>query len=364
MCISFIGNTFGSHSSNDSVYVDTRDYFYDSSSALDYEAFANMQADSYKAYSNNSGIGDMIIDGVSNAVGSVMGAGGSKSESSNYISAPSFPKEDIVVSESESLTTETSNTTTQKLVYTADVDIETKDMDNALDSIKSVIVKYNGIIEREDLSNMGQITYDSYYRSNKTAYAYIYVRVPQENYDVFLDSLEDEEGSIVIANLSKSVSNMTEVYYDTASRLRSLRVQEERLFEFMKGATTVSEMLDVEDRLTDVQYEIDSATNTMAEIDYDVQYSTVKLNIAEVLKYTEREENPKNFVERLWSYIKGSTENFLDNVEELLEGLIYAVPNLALWVVIYIVVSRIFKKIWKKRKDKKALEKDIDDEIE
>ena len=96
--------------------------------------------------------------------------------------------------------------------------------------------------------------------------------------------------------------------------------------------------------------EIDSITNSLETIDNDVKYSKVTLNIREVVKYTDKPENPKNFIERLWSYITGSAESFLDNVESLLETAIYAIPNIVLLVLIYIGCVKVFRFFKQKRK--------------
>lgn len=324
----------------------------------------SMESNLYQAYSAPS-FSDVVSDSVSGALDMMT----PKKESINYMpswsdnavggsgsyDAPESPMESPVVSEQEYLTSDDTayQNQTEKLIYSADIDVETKDIDFALDSIYAKIKEYDGIIQDERQNNMGRVTYENYYNYRNNASAYIFVRIPQENYDAFINSIEDKDGNIVVCNIAKSVQNMTKVYYDTESRLRSLRVQEERLFEFMESASSVSDMLDVEDRLTDVQYEIDSATNSLATIDNDVKYSKVTLEIQEVVKYTERTENPKNFFERMWSYITDSWDNFLDNCEDILEFTIYAIPNIFLLVVFYFVVVKVFRVIKAKRKAKK-----------
>ena len=335
------------------------------SSGIDSSSMNNVQADIYSAYKYTAW--DAVSDSIS---GVLAGAGASKSESINSSYAPSYapeaPMEDMIVSEKEYLSNTTTSTITvsdEKLVYSASVGVETKDIDKALEHIYAKIKEYNGIIQDERQSNMGNVVYDDWYRYGGNASAYIFVRIPQEHYDVFLNSIEVENGDIVVSNLSKSVQNMTQTYYDTESRLRSLRIQEERLFEFMENAYDISDMLDVEDRLTDVQYEIDSATNSLRTIDNDVAYSKVTLNIEEVVKYTSTPENPKNFFERVWSYITGSVEDFAETLEYWLEVAIYLIPYLFVLIVIYIAFIKVKRKVQAKRKAKKAL-KDKENEID
>ena len=330
-------------------------------SGIDSNSMGDMQADLYKAYSAPS-FTDIVADSVSGAMDMMapqkesvnyspswnLDAGDSYDASESYMESP-------VVSENDYLTTDNTayQSQTEKLVYSAVIDAETKDIDFALDNIYAKIKEYGGIIQDENRKNMGNVVYDDYYRYTSNASAYISVRVPQENYDAFINSIEDKDGNIVVCNISKNVQNMTKVYYDTESRLRSLRIQEERLFDFMESAKSVSEMLDVEDRLTDVQYEIDSATNSLATIDNDVKYSKVSLNISEVVKYTDKPENPKNFFERVWSYIKGSADDFTDTLEYWLEIAIYMIPYVFVLVLVYFGFIKIKRKVQKKRKEKK-----------
>ena len=61
----------------------------------------------------------------------------------------------------------------------------------------------------------------------------------------------------------------------------------------LESAETVSEMLEIESRLCDVQYQIESLTNTQRTIDNDVRYATFNLTLSEVTKYTT--PAPKTF---------------------------------------------------------------------
>lgn len=283
--------------------------------------------------------------------------GGTKAESA--VVSPSAPSYDM--SDYEMETSGAGSVKEEKLVYSANVNIETKEIQKALEYLYAKISEYGGIIQDENSSNLSYVDTQNYsYSYMGNASAYIFVRIPQENYDLFISGLSDNADLMSVRRIQKSVDNMTERYYDQESRLRSLRTQEERLFEFMESAKTVSEMLEIERRLTDVQYEIDSVTNTLQTIDNDVKYSKVTLNITEVIKYSERRENPKNFIERVWSYIVDSADSFADTLENWLEFAIYLIPY-AVIVAVILILTRKKRKIWrekrKERKEKKNIEK-------
>ena len=87
----------------------------------------------------------------------------------------------------------------EKLVYTSTVDIQTKNMTKALDSIYDLIDRYGGIIQTKKLRDTDSIYYDDEYvayygTSRKSASsAYIFVRIPQEHYEEFLSGLNSND---------------------------------------------------------------------------------------------------------------------------------------------------------------------------
>lgn len=245
----------------------------------------------------------------------------------------------------------------EKLVYTSYTDIETKDIEKALEYIHSEIEKYNGILQSENLSNMDSVAKrdalaeNSLYRGN-AASAELYVRIPQKVYKEFIGNLNEDNDIIVVKDISQKIDNMTDTYYDYEARLKSLRIQETRLLEFMRNANNVADMLSVEDRLSNVQYEIDRITNSINEIDNDVDYAKVTISIREVIKYTSTQENPQNFFERVISYFSGSLESFAETLEDWLAVIIFLIPYGVLLVIIVFIVKRVVRNRVKRRSEK------------
>lgn len=236
----------------------------------------------------------------------------------------------------------------EKLVYSSRVSMETKDMDAALSLVYDMIDKYGAIVQDENLYNMDSIyndpEYIEYSRYTPAASANIFVRVPQKNYDTFLEGLNNSDSVLYVTETSKNVENLTKTYYDIDSRLKTLRVEEERLLHFLDNASNVSEMLDVERRLTEVQYQIDSATNQLITIDYDVEYAKVTLNIQEVLRYSDTANSKRTFGQRLAFYFKDSGSDFVVFLEKLVEIIIYIVPYCVLLCIAYFVFRKINRK--------------------
>lgn len=226
----------------------------------------------------------------------------------------------------------------EKLVYTSFVTLEAEEFDKASDGLHAAIQSLGGIIISENAHNLSKISYGGYRSLEMT------VRIPQEHYDTFLSGLSE---SYNVASIRNSVSNLTEAYYDNENRLKSYRIQEERLFAMLEQAKTVEEMLKIESRLCDVQYQIESLTNTQRTIDNDVKYATFHLNLNEVTKYTS--PAPKTFGDRLGDTLTDSGETFLAFLEGLLFATIYLAPYLVILAVVITLAVLLIKRSHKKR---------------
>ena len=256
----------------------------------------------------------------------------------------------------------------QKLVYTSSVDIQTKEMDSALSTIYSLIEQYGGIIQSKRLNDVDSVYYDdyfsdSYYYNHRTgSSAYIFIRIPQKNYINFMSGISQDGNSLFVTDVTEVIENMTDTYYDIENRLNTLYAERDRLYTFMSEAKSVSEMLDIEARLTDVLYSIESATNRKTTIDNDVDYAKITLNIREVLKYNEPVGVQKTLWERIKIYISDSGSSFADTLEGVLKAFIYLLPHLILIGIAVFVVMKLvkwYRKNHHKKNKKKKVESNI-----
>jgi hypothetical protein len=245
----------------------------------------------------------------------------------------------------------------EKLVYYCDLDIETLDYDTTISSIKDTIKKYNGIIQSENESDSSyNWYYENYQKTSGTMTDYIEIRVPSANYENFVNEMD---GVGKITSKSTSVDNISQKYYDTTSQIEALQIQEQNLLEMLERCETIEDMITVEDRLSEVRYQLNSLQTSKRYMDTDVAYSYVNINVSEVMEYHYTQEPVKNntFLDRLKNTIKSTGTGFLS----FLEGLLFLVIRLFPYLVIIAIICLIFKKKIKsaiaKRKDKKAADK-------
>lgn len=239
--------------------------------------------------------------------------------------------------------------TGDKLVYTCDLTIQTLDYEECVETIKNNIATYNGIIERETESDDAyRWYYEDYVKKNGTRYLNLTIRIPSGSYYEFLDTLE---GTGKIISKSSYVENISRQYYETGAMIESLEIQQDRLLDMMEQTTSIEDMITIEARLSEVQYQLSLYKNRLASMDADVEYSTITIRVEEVMEYIQEQPVVKTntFFDRLWNTLVETWEFFLDMLEGLLFFVIRMIP-IALVVGVIALIVRLIVRSHKKKK--------------
>ncbi len=200
----------------------------------------------------------------------------------------------------------------RKWVITMNIDTETEDMDTALDSLNRQIRELNGYVQEQNIRN------GSTYSSSRYRSASLTVRIPAEQLDTFTSSLTEFTN---VVSSSRSAEDITLSYVDTETRITALETERDRLLELMEQAETMSDLLEIESRLTDVNYELERYGSRLRTMDNQVSYATIYLSVREVKEYTPVAE------QTLWEKI---SSGFLDSLKGLGNGIV----NFFAWIVI------------------------------
>lgn len=239
----------------------------------------------------------------------------------------------------------------QKLIKTVRMDVETEDLESLLPQISAKIVQLNGYVESQELYN------GSSYSSYRSRSASLTIRVPAESLNGFV---EDVQGVSNVVTYNESTENVTLQYVSTESRIKALEVEQERLLELMAKAENMSDLLEIQSRLTDVQYQLENVTSQLRVLANQVDYATIHMYISQVKVYTETEE------QTVWQRIgSGFKENLREIGEDLTDFFVWAItysPQLILWAAIIAVAVTVLKKKLAKKKAAKAPRKDQTEE--
>ncbi|QEY34906.1 DUF4349 domain-containing protein [Caproiciproducens galactitolivorans] len=228
----------------------------------------------------------------------------------------------------------------EKIIEQLSYQIETLEFDESIKKIQSLCSKMGGYVQ--DSSVFGNSLVQKDLRS-----ANYVLRIPQEKLVPFKNSA----GSIGnILNFSSSSENISEKYYDTEARLKSLRTQQERLLALMQKSGSLADVVALEKALADVNYQIEELTGTLRKYDSLIDYSTVNIQLNEVVKPTELEKTPVSVGDKIQKQFKDSLRALGGFGEGVLVFLIGGSPILLPLVLIAIVVAFLIRK---KRKQAK-----------
>ena len=230
----------------------------------------------------------------------------------------------------------------RKWIITVDMSAETEDLETLLASLDSKIKAMNGYVEDQNIYN------GSSYSSRRYRNASLTVRIPAQDVDKFT---EEVSGIANVVRTSKNLEDITLSYTATESRIKALETEEARLLEFMAQAENMSDLLEIEARLTDVRYELERYSSQLRLYDNQVDYATIYLNIEEVQEYTPVEE--ETFWERISGGFTSSLEGLGEDLVDILVWIIVSSPYLLVYGVIIFVIVFAVKKAGKARKAKK-----------
>ena len=229
-----------------------------------------------------------------------------------------------------------------KLIYTADISLESTEFDAAQAGLSELTASLGGYFERSELNNYSR------YRT-----AWYVVRVPAENFDAFCSAVG---GLGQVNSLNRSAQDVSEAYYDTESRLVTQRTKLERLQALLAQAEEMEDIITLESAISDTELYIESLTGSLRKYDALVGYSTVNVSLSEVYKLTEVEEPVIGFGAKLASAFKTGCSRFVDGLQDLLLGFAYGWVGwlifIAVVVVVIVVVRRLVRR--KRRKDAEA----------
>lgn len=247
--------------------------------------------------------------------------------------------------------------TSQKLIKTVSMTMETKEFDPLIENIRSKVEELGGYIESSEVSG------SSYYSVYESRYAWMTLRIPSDRLDGFV-TIVSELGNVV--NKNEFVQDITLQYVDVESHKKALETEQNRLLELLEKAESMEDIIAIESRLSEVRYELQSYGSTLRTFDNQVSYSTVELNIREV-------ERVAPVVEEL-TFFQEIQYRLSDNFYDIGQGFrnfaiwfISSLPYLVIWAVIIVVLvllvrkfvfrRNVFKGKKKERKKEQAEEK-------
>lgn len=213
--------------------------------------------------------------------------------------------------------------------------VVSKSFDSDLMWLEDLLREYNAYFEERTVTGQAE----DYNRVLSAS-----IRVPSASLDDFLTALDDM-GTVTLRE--ERAEDITADYTDVSTRLSVLRSQLDQLNAMNETAESVSDLIAIHERATELMAEIESYESTLRGWSSQQSYSTVSLTVEEDV--TGGEDAPSTSLgERMKEAFNASVEwlkTFGQNAAIFLAAL---APRLAVWgpvaVIVIVIICLIFRR--------------------
>ena len=190
--------------------------------------------------------------------------------------------------------------TDRKLIKTVTMDAETEHYDELIAALEEKLTALGGYTETRHTGVYGR----------SCRWCELTMRIPAENLSGFTAHVNEQAN---VLSTSEETVDVTLQYSDTEAKIAALELERTRLMELLAQAGSLSEILEIEARLSDVTYELERYESRKRGFDNQITYATVHLRIEEVAVLTPMEEPT------VWTRIR---DGFMESLEGVGDGFV------------------------------------------
>ncbi|MBQ2816586.1 MAG: DUF4349 domain-containing protein [Clostridia bacterium] len=214
-----------------------------------------------------------------------------------------------------------------KIIRNGDINLQSVNFDQDIASIENAIKASGGYVLSSSTSGQPVSETGSKWGrdANYTA------KIPAQAFYSVVDIIK-ECGTL--QNYYEYSDDITSQYYDTQTRLDAYHKQYEKIEALLDKADNLTDIITIQQELTELQYKIDSLTGQIKKWDNQVSYSTLYIYIQEVRDPSSIKDVDPTLGERI-------REGFFDGVNDIIEGgenVIVWFASSALSIVIVVLI--------------------------
>jgi hypothetical protein len=222
------------------------------------------------------------------------------------------------------------NAVQKKIIKEGEIHFKTADINDTRKALYASLKKLGGYVAEESENN------DSESGQKEIT---LQTRIPAKNFDFFVGDVSENAESIDSKNIR--IRDVTTQFIDVTTQLANKKKLEERYLELLKRGSKISDLLEIENKLTEIRSDIESTQGQLNYMMRQVEYSS--LDITFYARQTVK-DNGQSF-----SYkIKASFLSGWAVIVNLFFGLVGFWP---FWLVLALFV--FIMRRWKRNRDNK-----------
>ena len=211
----------------------------------------------------------------------------------------------------------------KKIIKEGDIRFESSDVVKTRKQIISSLKLLGGYAENDSETTDGAL--------NSKEYT-IVIRIPAKNFDAFLGTVSSTATKIDSRNIR--VKDVTSEFIDTKARLDNKLQLEKRYLNLLSRAGKMRDLLDIEEKLTEIRSDIEATQGQLNYMSKQVAYSS--LNITFYTVQPEQVAAGNGFGYKF----KHALTNGWDFLQDLFFSLISNWPLLIVFVAVFVLIKR------------------------
>lgn len=212
----------------------------------------------------------------------------------------------------------------QKIIKTAHLAFETKNLDETHKKILQLVQQNKGFLQT-----------DSQNKSYNQVTQSLVIRVPTQNFNTMLEGIS--EGVDFFDQKDISRKDVSEEFVDLTARLKAKRELENRYLELLKKAKNVKEMLEIERELSNIREEIEAKQGRLNYLQNKVSLSTLHI---EFYKTTQVKGTSLSYGQKIMNSLKGGW----NGISVFFLGVLYLWPLFLLAFIVIWLLRRYLKR--------------------
>ncbi len=162
-----------------------------------------------------------------------------------------------------------------KLIKRGNMSIDVVKLPDSKRRIDSILIRNQSYYEREE------------YMSNEISNSYsLTIRVPVTYFDSLINQLENGIGKLKYKSIF--VDDVTEEYHDLDMRLKNKLAFLNQYRMILQKAVKIKEIIEVQEKIRRIEEEIESKKGRLRFLDDQISYSTLRIELSEIIKYDEQ----------------------------------------------------------------------------
>jgi hypothetical protein len=158
--------------------------------------------------------------------------------------------------------------TDTKIIKTADITLEVKDVPGSVDALKAMVIAKGGYLSSSNI----QTGY------NNQLTGTVVLRIPQAEFE---NTLAGVKAIGTVKSVSTQGEDVTEQYVDVQAQITSYQNQLAQYNEIMKKAVKVSDVIEVQQQIDQVQTNLDRLQGQLKYLNSRIDMSTINVNLQE-----------------------------------------------------------------------------------